>query len=454
MKQRLPILFLLLSLLTALFAGCRSQGENGDIAAIDTEAVSEVGTTDAVVTEAPETESPRYFPPYEDGEVVLRFILASDTHVTSANRFNMSSRRTRQMINLSYDYAATQPYKGLDAVVVAGDLTDFGRVKDYESFKKIMDEEIREGTQLITVMGNHGYHEGVMSNYTDILNPDLHAHAVIKGYHFIGISCIDGYGAYGAMDIKHMRDGVEEALAADPEKPVITFQHHPVSAQLSGIYAQSSRIVNFHGHTHSSVNHPNAINQGAFTSFNNGTITYTYLGGGETPINVYNEDDAGQFCLVEITADHRVRILPFNLLSEDFFHIPATDKQLVYEFDVNHPETWAYTAAARANSGAPAFPEGSAIRVNLSKEGKPVSVTFPQAVDDELIYRYQFLLEGDKGTYRRVDYSSGYTLDPIPMELSIPLSDYIILGESYEVTLYPYDAFGNRGEPLSVTFDN
>jgi predicted phosphodiesterase len=386
--------------------------------------------------------------------VVLRFILSSDVHITSANPVNQGSRRTRKMINLTYAYAATQPYKGLDAVVVAGDLTDHGRIRQYEAFKKIMDEEIREGTQLITVMGNHGYHDGVMSNYTSVLNPDLHAHFVIKGYHFVGLSCIDGNGSYGAMDIKHMRDGVKEALAADPEKPVITFQHYPVSGQLSGIYSQSSRIVNFSGHTHSSVNHPNAMSQGSYTAFNNGTITYTYLGGGEKPNNVHGELDAYQFCIVEITADHRVRILPFNGHSENFFRFPGSDEQLIYEFDVNHPETWAYTAAARAKSEAPVFPEGAAIEVERTKDGRVSAISFPQASDDDCIYRYQVRIWGDKGTFLNTDYSSGYTVDPLPPTLSISLLDSLAQGESYEVEIYPFDAFGKRGAPLSVTFEN
>ncbi|MBQ4064963.1 MAG: metallophosphoesterase [Clostridia bacterium] len=392
---------------------------------------------------------PVSFPPYEGGEVVLRFVLASDTHITSASPLNQASRRLRSLINLSYAYAATQPYKGLDAVVVAGDLTDNGRLREYEAFKKIMEDEIREETELLTVMGNHGYHDGVMSNYTDTLNPDLHAHAVIKGYHFIGLSCLDGYGTYGAGDLKYMRDGVEAALAADPEKPIITFQHHPVSSHLSGIYAQSSRIVNFYGHTHSPVNHPNAIRQGAFTSFNNGTITYTYLGGGEVPNNIQNAEDANQFCLVEITADHTVRILPFNLHSEDFFHIPCTDRQLVYEFDVNHPETWAYTAEKRAASQAPVFPEGAVITA-VQNEGVVSSITFSQAIDDECIYRYQIRIYGSDDSYKVLEYSSGYVVDPLPMTLTVPMRGIMLPGVTYEIEILPYDAFGNRGLPLTA----
>ena len=449
MKRRLLSLLLLLSLLVTLWGGCAETTPVDGAASTDADTL-----TEAVISEAPETEETVYFPPYEGGDVVLRFILASDTHVTSASPLAIMSRRVRRMIHLSYAYAATQPYQGLDAVVVAGDLTDYGKVKEYEAFQKIMDEEIREGTQLITVMGNHGYHEGVMSNYTDILNPDLHAFAVIKGYYFIGLSCIDGYGNYGAMDVKHMRDGVAEALAADPEKPIITFQHHPVSGALSGIYSQSSRIVNFYGHTHSPVNHPSAISQGAFTSFNNGTITYTYLGGGGTPSNIYNAEDANQFCLVEITSDHRVRILPFNLHSEDFFHIPCTDTQLVYEFDVNHPETWAYTAAARANSQAPVFPEDAEIVANRSQDGRVVSMTFPQAIDDECIYRYQIYLWGSDGSYQNMTYSSGYVVDPLPLTLTIPLRTVVLNGVTYEVEIVPYDAFGKQGAPIFGTFTN
>ena len=459
MRFRIFVLLTALCLLLSFTLGCQPQGtgtvETTGGTTTDTLPVTETteDTTSAPDTEAPETEAGLTFPPYEGGEVVLRFILASDTHIASASPVNQCSRRTRQMINISYDYAATQPYKGLDAIVVAGDLTDHGYPREYEAFKSIMADEVREGTQLITVMGNHGYHNGVMSNYTDVLNPEFNAHFVINGYHFVGISCSDAGGGYRASDLAFLRESVAEALADDPAKPVITFQHYPVLGTLSGIYSQSSRIVNFYGHTHSAMNHPNAMSQGAFTAFNNGTITYTYLGGGETPTNIHNEKDANQFCLVEVTSDHRVRILPFNLHSKDFFHIPGTDTQLVYEFDVNHPETWAYTAAARAKSKAPVFPEGAAITVDAN-EGGVLSMTFPQAIDDECIYRYRIVLRGDRGTNKTLEYSSGYVIDPLPLSLTISLRTELVRGENYEVTIYPYDAFGKQGAPLTGVINN
>lgn len=97
MKRRLLILFVLLSVLTSLLAACRSESSTATVTT-DTDGISETPaateaapTTAEDETDSPETEESVYFPPYEGGEVVLRFILSSDTHITSASPVSQSS---------------------------------------------------------------------------------------------------------------------------------------------------------------------------------------------------------------------------------------------------------------------------------------------------------------------------------------------------------------------------
>ncbi len=479
MIRRILTLLTACGLLLSFAVGCDSGST--DTAATtagttDTLPVTEAETTGAATTAAPETDPPETeipvsFPPYEGGEVVLRFVLTSDTHITTASPVNQGSRRLRKMINMSYAYAKGQPYTGLDAVVVVGDLVDNGRAKEYTAFNKIMEDEIREGTELITVIGNHEYFDGKLQDYCDNVNPDFHANVEIKGYHFIGISCRNGYGNLNEEDLTFLRQAVTDAIAADPEKPIITFQHHPVqntvymsvsaadyspaSAQLKEIYSLSPRIVNFSGHTHAPVNHPRAIWQDGYTAFGNGTTTYicheTTL---ETPVecNTSSYVDANQFCLVEVTADNVVRILPFNMMTEEFFRVPGKEEQLLYEIDVNAPEEWEYTGLDRVLSGEPAFAENAVITVNRTAQDIVTGISFPQAIDDECVYSYVVSVSGEDGSRFSGRYHSGYHVEPMQEKLTVTIRDHVKKGVTYTVTVTPVDGFQIQGSPLTLTF--
>jgi hypothetical protein len=56
-----------------------------------------------------------------------------------------------------YEYAEGCEYKSLDAVIVAGDFTGGGAEKEYEMFNKIIKENKKDETQLLTILGNHEF---------------------------------------------------------------------------------------------------------------------------------------------------------------------------------------------------------------------------------------------------------------------------------------------------------
>ena len=62
----------------------------------------------------------------EDFTPVLRFAVCSDVHL-SGEENQANAKRFTALYNDTYDYAATQSYKGFDAVIVAGDMTGGGR---------------------------------------------------------------------------------------------------------------------------------------------------------------------------------------------------------------------------------------------------------------------------------------------------------------------------------------
>jgi hypothetical protein len=189
-----------------------------------------------------------------------------------------------------------------------------------------------------------------------------------------------------------------------------------------------------------------------FTAFANGTLTYFCHG--RRLIADYDPsmvEEANQFCIVEVLADQTVRILPLDNHTGDVFRVPRTGEPLRYVFDVNRPETWDYTAEKRALQPLPAFDEEAAITVTREANAV-VSLSFPQAVAYEYIYRYRIYLRGDDGSEHTFDYSSVYFMKPMPEKLTVPLTDTVKAGVTYTVTVEPFDAFDRAGEPLTATF--
>jgi predicted MPP superfamily phosphohydrolase len=408
---------------------------------------------------------------FDGDSVALRFVLASDTHVMPLPAWMDSRGRFLDMIDLAYAYADACPKPGLDAFLVVGDLVDNGRPSEYEEFLSLVKEKARPETPWITVMGNHEYMEGSEEEYRRYICPETAVHAVIKGYHFIGASCEDGHGCLrGHLPFLHQ--AVEEALAANPEKPVFTFQHYPIantvhlshyhregsewtesSEELREICSKSSRIVNFSGHSHGPVNHPRAIWQKDFTAFANGTLTY-FCHGRRLTVDYFDPwmiEEANQFCIVEVLADHTVRIIPLDVHTKDVFRVPINGGPLRFEFNVSHPESWPYTEEKRAQVPPPRFGEDATVTVNR-ENGNAVSLTFPQAMADGCIERYHVTVKGDDGSEYPFDYSSAYFLKPMPESITVTLSEALTKGVTYGVTVEPFDALGKQGAPLMTVF--
>ena len=89
----------------------------------------------------------------EDFEPVLRFAVCSDVHL-SGDEDDVNAKEFREFFTQSYSYSKkSDTYKRLDAVMICGDFTDWGREKEYKAFREIIDEECPEETQMLVCMG-------------------------------------------------------------------------------------------------------------------------------------------------------------------------------------------------------------------------------------------------------------------------------------------------------------
>ena len=64
---------------------------------------------------------------------VLRFIASSDTHIL--NYSDRNDKRIGMMLDLAYEISEADPnYKALDALLIAGDLTNDGTKEEFDRF--------------------------------------------------------------------------------------------------------------------------------------------------------------------------------------------------------------------------------------------------------------------------------------------------------------------------------
>ena len=398
---------------------------------------------------------------------VFRFAVASDIHINADDPTN--TERLQKLFETAYRYADGHPaYRLLDALVLTGDNCDNGSDAEYEILKRVIHDNIREETQLIAIMGNHEFHETGHEGFVRHMQQDLDPHIVVKGYHFIGLSPSPNDTWQTPKQINWMSAQLRQAEKDDPDRPIFTMQHGHIwntvyvsrswytqmSVPLHMVYSRYPQVINFSGHSHGPANNPLNIWQNAYTQVGVGTLNYFEMerdiGDSTVPEGARN---AAQYLIVEVDENNRVRIMPFNILTDDFMRTPATtdgDRQLVWQIDnVCDNNSFAYTAARKHTDGAPWFEEGDAVSVDEVTAGT-VTLSFPQAEDDVCVYGYRITLTNTANAKQKLvkEIYSQYYFEPMPERLSVTVEG-LSAGAEYDVTVTPLNVWLDAGEPIS-----
>ncbi len=469
-KHGLFITFICLSVCASAFFGACG-GNNGheiapSSAPAESETVSEESSVAADISEesseisVPEPETP-FIP-------VIRFAVASDIHISSSS--DASYRRFVDLFNTAYAYAESDPdYQKLDAVVAVGDLTNKGLAYEYAAFKSAVKEGIREGTQLITVMGNHELYEGGAPVYLAEMDDRLDKHLVINGFHFIGISPNSETG-YSASSVKFLKNELKAAAEeGGSDRPIIVFRHHHIkdtvyvspewyasnSAQLRSALSAYPQVIDFSGHSHGPINDPRSVWQGAFTAFGTGTLSYFEMESGMSRGTIPDRANyAGQYYIVEISADYRVKVMPFNILTKSFFKTPSNtddeDAVMTYYIDSKKdPSVFRYKDRA-VTADIPYFASDAVPEVYGITESS-ATIRFPQAFDGECIYSYDIDCVSPDGDKSHFACFSEYYFEPLAKDITFTVTA-LKDGTEYEVAVTPVDCFGKKGEPICASF--
>lgn len=291
----------------------------------------------------------------------LRFIVTSDVHIATGTEKSATAfaNAVNQITVYANDPTRNEGYSGLDAVAIAGDITNNGTLEEFTAAKSVFDSALLEGTELIIAMGNHDYGNGLQDGerYTDVTIAEAYREnfesvfgvgaaqdVVIGGYHFVTVDCLGkspDNSRYGHDYSEESVAWVEETLASantDPHKPIFVFQHignyqtvvgtgadtygSNSSEALTEVESQYSNLFVFSGHTHFQINDECSIYQKDYTAINTGALSGTAKttnGGKDQGIQPSSTPAPNAVYLVEADAYGRVRIRMWSIDKNDFF---------------------------------------------------------------------------------------------------------------------------------------
>ena len=407
----------------------------------------------------------------EDFTPVLRFAVASDVHISAGDDTN--AKRLAKMFETAYAYAHSQEYDKLDAVLLVGDNCDSGSDEEYEILLDVINGNlIPDETQMITVMGNHEFRYTGHEGYVRYMGEELDKHVVVNGFHFIGMSPSPSDVWHTPSQLFWMSKELRKAAAEDPDKPIFTMQHGHIwntvyvsrswytqmALPLHMVYAKYPQVINFSGHSHGPINNPLDIWQNSYTQIGTGTLNYFEMerdiGDNTVPEGSRN---AAQYLIIEVDADNRVRVQPYNILTESFMKTPTTkddaEKTIVYQIDdPADPRSFAYTSARKKTASAPQFDTGAEISVDAATADS-VTLSFPQARDDVCVYGYRIRLMEDGKLLKKIEKEiySEYYFEPMPETLSVTI-DGLKAGTSYTVSVTPLNVWLQKGEAIETSF--
>ncbi len=250
--------------------------------------------------------------------------IISDLHVRyEPETGTICSYSDASTVKHAFEYFRDQ---NVDAVVITGDLTDYGQIREIQEvankwFEVFPNNKAPDGhtVEKIFVIGNHEWdcftedvnwmrsrygadtREGCLRN---VLRGDPAArwqaiwgepfepvyHKKVKGYSFIGVHWIDDDSYSGAERFHRIIPFIQANKAAiDMTKPLFHVQHpHPKDTVFTGTFLQDygavaagyagmmNNLVCLTGHSHYSITDERSIWQGDYTAINCGCLRWTF----------------------------------------------------------------------------------------------------------------------------------------------------------------------------------
>lgn len=410
-------------------------------------------------TALPEVEPMNVTP---DGSFVpvMRFVVSSDSHIKEYG--DTGCQRIMKMINTGYALAeADENYGKLDAAVMVGDITDFGKPSSFAALNESVKKVLKDDTDFLGVAAkNHDSYLGRISrSYVSAVSGDCaDFHKVINGYHFIGLSASpDVILHYSALQIKWLDKQLKAATEADPDKPVFVFQHEHIKDTVYGSLPEDGwgvdkltdtlkkypQVIDISGHSHYPANDPRSIWQGEFTAINDGGLNYyEFTIDGKNSQHPESSSNMAHMLIVEVDAANRVKIRVCDMNAD------AVLTEYLIE-DLAEPVKTKYAPDTRkAEAAAPVFDK----LPEISTDGQNVTLTVHPAVPSEndvvFIYRVN-ITDEDGNTVSTLKKLGDYYKNPVAED--VILRTELPAGE-YTAVVTAEDAWGYTSDSVNIGF--
>ena len=386
----------------------------------------------------------------------------------------------------------------LDALAIAGDLADAGRPDQYEMLVSVFNDKANYTNpvdQLLFMMGNHDHSNGNgISNYQQGLSVfnggepyPLHQYKIIKGYPFITISMLtSGSGAY-PIDLKKQLDTwLAQATTECPGKPIFVFTHVPPLHTVYGSWPEFEngstwgmsdlnstlnkypQVVIFAGHSHYPLGDPRSIHQGTnpesanqnyFTSINTASTTYGEIHPGAVNAGIHPENYAyaTEGMIISELENGDIEIRRYDtyrnteILPEKRWVLKAPFDGTMFEYaDIRDANDNPNNVPLRNGLPAPAFTKSAEITVEAGTNS--AVITFPQATDDECVFRYRIrAFSNGMGVFEKYVFSQFYLYSGMPETLKQTVTGLSPEAEC-KVEIVAYDSYDNVSDPIVKTF--
>lgn len=400
----------------------------------------------------------------------------------------------------------------LDAMAVVGDLTDGGTASQYKEFVQFFGSEqniLNPIDKYLFMMGNHdnfpkdsqnqpigqqNYQNGLKA-FNGGKSYPLDQYVLIKGYPFIAISCRsgannddntgNGEASYPTTVVNTLKRYLKQAAEDAPGKPIFVFTHvaprntcYSTWGDLEGAAWAMWRLNNtlneypqaivFCGHSHYPLGDPRSIHQGAnpnsknmnyYTVVNTASTTYSEINPGAVDAGIHPEGftHVTEGLIVAERSDGNIEIRRYDTyrdLEIDHDHpwvikAPFNGSQFQYA-DVRDKDDNPNNVPLRTGLPAPAFYKSAELKLDIYPTD--VTVSFPQATDNECVFRYNIRLLKDGNEVKSTFiFSQFYLMKDMPHTLSYTFEG-LEKETKYTAEVTAYDSYDNASYPLTATF--
>lgn len=397
-------------------------------------------------------------------------------------------------------------YGKLDAMAVVGDLTDNGRANQYQEFVQFFGSNnniINPVENFIFMMGNHdNYDSNGQNNYKSGLRSfngnrsyPLDQYVLIKGYPFISISqrgsannddnVSNGTTSYPSTVVTTLKRYLKRAAEEAPGKPIFVFTHvaprwtcYSSWGEIEGaawamkvlnpVLNEYPQVVAFCGHSHYPLGDPRSIHQGTnpnstrnnyYTVINTASTTYSEINPGAVAAGIHPEGYAyvteGMILVEQENGDIEIRRYDtyrnVEIDPEHRWVLKAPFDGSMFQYaDIRDADDNPNNVPLRTGLPAPAFYKSAELTLNVYPS--EVKVTFPQATDNECVFRYKVrILKGETEVKSAFVFSQFYLTTDMPQTLSYTIEG-LTADTKYTAEVTAYDSWDNKSVPLTATF--